>query len=145
MLTNLIKIMLSKPSREIAAESHQKYCYESCPERIAAESHKNIATRATQRDLLPKLTKILLSKSSKEIAAKSQQYIAAKAAQRKNMRRFPAKPKQPRQQMEPTPSQSQLLSSEISITDKSRYQKDLLTFEYTIILTVYFYIIINES
>ena len=50
-----------------------------------------------------------------------------------------------RQQMQPTPCQSQLLSSEISIMDKSRHQKDLLAFEYTIILTVYFYIIINES
>jgi len=44
---------------------------------------KNVATRASQRELLPKLTKILLSKPSKENAAKSQQNIAAKAAQRK--------------------------------------------------------------
>jgi hypothetical protein len=50
------------------------------------------------------------------------------------MGRFLAKPKQPRQQMEPTPSQSQLLSSEILMNDKSRHQKDLLTFEYTIII-----------
>jgi hypothetical protein len=35
-----------------------------------------------------------------KIAAKSQQNIAAKSAQRKNMGRFLAKPKQPRQQME---------------------------------------------
>ena len=49
------------------------------------------------------------------------------------MGRFLAKPKQPRQ-MEPTPSQSQLLSSEILMNDKSRRQKDLLTFEYIIII-----------
>ena len=128
LLPNLIKILLRKPTREIAAESHQY-----------------IAAKAAQRELLPNLTKILLSKPSKEIAAKSQQYIAAKAVQRKDMGRFLAKPKQPRQQMEPTPSQSQLLSSEITINDKSRYQKDLLTFEYTIILTLYFYVIINEG
>jgi hypothetical protein len=50
---------------------------------------KNVAKRAAQRELLPKLTKILLSKPSREIAAKSQQY-AAKAAQKKNLGRFPA-------------------------------------------------------
>ena len=50
------------------------------------------------------------------------------------MGRFLAKPKQPRQQMGPMPSQSQLLSSEILMNDKSRHQKDLLTFEYTIII-----------
>jgi hypothetical protein len=36
-------------SREIAAESHQKYCWKSCPERIAAEAHQNIAARANQK------------------------------------------------------------------------------------------------
>ena len=129
--------------------------------KISAKSQQNIAVKAVQRNccrisqkiLLRELPrenccrsspKILLSKPSREIAAKYQQNIAAKAAQRKKMGRFLAKPKQPRQQ-EPTPSQSQLLSSEILINYKSRHQKDLLTFEYTIILTLYYYIIINES
>jgi hypothetical protein len=84
--------------------------------------------------LLPKLTKILLSKLPREIAAKSQQNVAAKAAQRKKHGTIPGNQKQPRQQMEPTPSQSQLLSSEIIINDKSRHHKELLTFEYTIII-----------
>ena len=57
LLPKLTKILLSKPSREVAAESHQKYCYESC----------------TERELLPKLTKILLSKPSRDFAAESHQ------------------------------------------------------------------------
>jgi hypothetical protein len=54
---------------------------------------KNVATRAAQRELLPKLTKILLSNLSREIAAKSQQNIAAKAAQRKKHGTIPGKTK----------------------------------------------------
>jgi hypothetical protein len=34
----------------MVAESHQKCCYESCPERIAAEAHQNIAVKAVQRN-----------------------------------------------------------------------------------------------
>jgi len=34
----------------MVAESHQKCCYESCPERIAAEAHQNIAIKAVQRN-----------------------------------------------------------------------------------------------
>jgi hypothetical protein len=34
----------------MVAESHQKYCYESCPERIAAEAHQNIAVKSVHRD-----------------------------------------------------------------------------------------------
>ena len=90
--------------RENRCRSSPKYCCQSRPEKWLPNLTKNVATRAAQRELLPKLTKILLSKLSREIAAKSQQNIAAKAAQRKNMGRFLAKPKQPRQQMEPTPS-----------------------------------------
>ena len=118
MVLKLTRILLLEQIRnKIAVESQQNIAVKSFPGRIAAKAHQ-----------------ILLSKSSREIATKSQQNIAAKTAQRKNMGRFPAKPKQPRQQMEPTPSPSQLLSSELFIFDKSRHQKDLLIFEYTIII-----------
>ena len=83
------RLQLTKIDLIFAVESHQNIAVNSCPEKIAAEAHQ-----------------ILLSKPFREIAAKSQQNIAAKAAQRKNMGRFLAKPKQPRQQMEPTPSQA---------------------------------------
>ena len=33
----------------VMPKSHQKYCYESCLERIAAEAHQNIAARANQK------------------------------------------------------------------------------------------------
>ena len=42
-----------------------------------------------------------------------------------------------RQQLAPTPSQSQLTTDKLVVKNKSRQHKDLLTFEYLIILTLY--------
>ena len=72
MLPKLSKKLLTKLTREIAAETHQKYCCESFPEKIAAKSQENIAAKADQRKyctavltnrnvaLRPKLTKNLI-------------------------------------------------------------------------------------
>ena len=48
-LPKISKQMLTKLPREIAAETHQKYCCESFPEKIAAKSQENIAAKADQR------------------------------------------------------------------------------------------------
>ena len=42
-----------------------------------------------------------------------------------------------REQLAPTPSQSQLTTDKLVVKNKSRQHKDLLTFEYLIILTLY--------
>ena len=105
LLPNHTKILLSKPSREITA---------------------------AQRESLPNLTKILLLELIRKIASKSQQNIAVKAVQRnccqistkycgescpeKKHGTIPGKTKAAKTpRLEPTPSQSQLLSSEILI------------------------------
>ena len=67
-----------KLPRENRHRISPKYCCQSLPEKWLPNLTKNVATRAFQRTLLPKLTKILLPKPSKESAAKSQQNIAAK-------------------------------------------------------------------
>jgi hypothetical protein len=80
---------------------HTRYCFHSCPEKISAEAHQNIAARANQKKIAveshqniavkscpekiaAEAHQILLSKPSREIAAKSQQNIAAKAAPKKH-------------------------------------------------------------
>ena len=96
----------------MVAESHQKCCYESCPERIAAEAHQNIAVKAVQN-------KILLRKLPREKTWDDSWQNQSSQDSRWNQRLL------------------KLLSREILMKHKSRHQKDLMTFEYKIILTLY--------
>ena len=121
-----------KLPRENRHRISPKYCCQSLLEKWLPNLTKNVATRAAQRELLPKLTKILLSKLSTEIAAKSQQNIAAKAAQRKTW--DDSWQNQSSQDSRWNQRLLKLLSREILMKPKSRHQKDLMTFEYKIIL-----------
>jgi hypothetical protein len=66
----------------MVAESHQKCCYESFPERIAADAHQNIAVKAVQRKCCQISTKYCCKRKLK-IDAEAHQNIAARADQKK--------------------------------------------------------------
>ena len=67
----------------MVAESHQKCCYESCPERMAAEAHQNIAVKAVQRNCCQISPKFCYKSCPVRSAAEAHQNIAVKAVQRK--------------------------------------------------------------
>ena len=83
LLPKLTKILLSKPSREIAAESHQIYCYESCSGKIGAEAHQNNAARADQKNIaVESHQNIAVNSCPERISAEAHQNIAVKAVQK---------------------------------------------------------------
>ena len=94
------QILLPQLPRENWCRISPKYCCQICPEKLLPNLTKNIAARAAQRELLPRLTKILLQElirnknccrvSAKNcyescperIAAESHQNISVKAVQK---------------------------------------------------------------